>query len=195
MPKSAPLALLTLLLTACGPAAAPQGEPARIALEETGPQQAQAFPSPDTSDAFWTVADNGQAIRFGIQGEPPLLTLACDLGDAAAPQFRIIRHAEALPGQSALFPFIGNGMTSRFLADTVLVEGEWRWEAQLPVADPQLDIFAGNREMTATLPGRGMLEFKGSRIPGEFLVWCRNGGRAPVVVDDAGAAGDTREIE
>ncbi len=56
---------------------------------------------------------------------------------------------------------------------------EWRWEAHVPAADPQLDIFEGTRELTATLPGRGMLEIAGSRIPGEFVAWCRAGGEMP----------------
>lgn len=220
LPVSLPASLLAaLLLAACGPAAAPDAEPTRIALEDTRPQQARAFASPDTSEAFWRVAGDGpeddpeagKAIRFGNAGEAALLTLACDLprdlppdlppelsgklsGDVSsprsAPHLRIIRHTEALPGQSALFPFIGNGMTSRFLADTVLVDGEWRWEARLPADDPKLEIFAGNRDMTATLPGRGMLTFRGSRIPGEFLTWCRAGGRMPVVESDAGQDGE-----
>lgn len=153
-------------------------------LDDTAPREARAFPSPDTSDAFWTVAENGQAIRFGNEGEPPFLTLACELGDDAPPEFRIIRHAEAYPGQSALFPFVGNGMTRRFLADTVLVDGEWRWEARLPASNTQLEIFEGTREMYATLPGRGTLQFKPSRIPSEFLAWCRAGGELPEVEGD-----------
>ncbi len=154
----------------------------QIAIDEIGPPQAKANPSPDTSAAGWTVAEDGQSILFSNAGEAPWLTLACDLSESPA-QFTIIRHAEALPGQSALFPFVGNGMRSRFLADAVLAQtadgGEWRWEASLPATDPQLDIFEGARDLTATLPGRGMLEIGGSRIPGQFLLWCRAGGRQP----------------
>ncbi|KLI63419.1 hypothetical protein [Aurantiacibacter marinus] len=167
-------------LTACGTQSEPAPETQRIAIDDTGPREARAYPSPDTTSALWTVADSGQAIRFGNAGEDPWLTLACDL-DGTPIQFIIIRHAEALPGQSALFPFVGNGMRSRFLTDTRLSEGEWRWETRLPVDDPQLDVFAGTRDLTATLPGRGMLEIGGSRIPGEFLDWCRAGGRTPEV--------------
>ncbi|MDE1467811.1 hypothetical protein [Aurantiacibacter sp. D1-12] len=154
----------------------------QIAISEIGPPQASAYPSPDTSAAGWTVAEDGQAILFSNPGEAPWLTLACDLSETPA-RFTIIRHAEALPGQSALFPFVGNGMRSRFLADATLAQtaegGEWRWEASLPADDPQLDIFEGARGLTATLPGRGMLEIAGSRIPGQFLTWCRADGRQP----------------
>ncbi len=133
--------------------------------------------SPDTSEAFWSVDEDGQAILFGNEGEPPLMSIACRL-DANPPQLAIIRHAAARPGLSALFPVIGNGMRSRFLVDAKLSEGEWRWEGTLPADDPQLDVFTGTRDITATLPGRGMLEIAGSRIPGEFVNWCRTGGQA-----------------
>ena len=173
-----------LLLTACErqQAEALPESAQQMSVDDIGPPQAKAELSPDTSRAGWTVAEDGQAIRFGDAGADPWLTLACDLSEDPA-RFTIIRHAEALPNQSALFPFIGNGMRSRFLADTRLAEtadgGEWRWEASLPVDDPQLDIFEGTREFTATLPGRGMLEIAGSRIPGQFLNWCRAGGEVP----------------
>ena len=148
-----------------------------------------ADPSPDTSQGRWRVAESGQAIDFAIPGQDPWLSLECHL-DADPIEFAIIRHAEALPGQKALFPFVGNGMRSRFFADAALAGGEWRWEATLPVDDAQLDVFAGTRDFTATLPGHGMLEINASRIPGEFLDWCRNGGVSalpqPDPVPDAG---------
>ncbi|QZH75577.1 MAG: hypothetical protein JY451_02890 [Erythrobacter sp.] len=172
----------TALLAACGEQAPPAPEPQTIVLEDTGPNLPQAELSPDTSRAGWQVAEDGQAIHFAEAGEAPWLTLACEL-DETPIGFTIIRHAEAFPGESALFPFVGNGMISRFLADATLhrtTEGnEWRWEAHVPAADPQLDIFEGTRDLTATLPGRGMLEIAGSRIPGEFVAWCRAGGRVP----------------
>ncbi|WP_271078414.1 hypothetical protein [Aurantiacibacter sp. MUD61] len=181
MRSCALLFVSSLALTACERSASepvPDGVQ-QVAIEDLGPPQARADPSPDTSGAGWTVAENGQAILFGDPGADPWLTLACDLSEEPA-RFTIIRHAEAFPGQSALFPFVGNGMRSRFLADATLAQnadgGEWRWEAVLPADDPQLDVFAGTRDLTATLPGRGMLEISGSRIPGQFLDWCRAGG-------------------
>ena len=56
-------------------------------------------------------------------------------------------------------------------------EAEWHWEARLPAEDPQLEVFTGTREIIATLPGRGTLEIGGGRIPGEFVDWCRAGGK------------------
>ena len=170
-------------LAACRQEAEPPAGTQSISLADDDLRQAEAFQSPDTENASWSVSESGQAIGFGDDGESPWLTLACDLA-SDEPQFVIVRHAKALPGQSALFPFVGNGMRSRFLADAALAANEWRWEARLPADDPQLDIFAGSRRMTATLPGRGMLEIAGSRIPGEFLAWCRAGGELPTVEGD-----------
>ncbi len=172
--------LAALTLTACQQGSAPTPEGVeRVSLDELGARHARAYASPDTSEAGWSVAASGQAIHFGNPGEDPWLTLSCELGDTPI-GFAIIRHAEALPGQTALFPFVGNGMRSRFLSDATLAQtpegGEWRWETHLPADDPQLDVFAGTRDLTATLPGRGMLEIAGSRIPGQFLDWCRAGG-------------------
>ena len=72
---------------------------------------------------------------------------------------------------------IGNGTISRFKVDAALADGEWRWEGALPASDPSLDVFTGPRELEATLPGGGTLLIAGSRIPGEFVNWCRAGGR------------------
>lgn len=185
MLRITPILLLPLALAACErQAALPQGDVQRVELEETGQRPAVADPSPDTGEAGWTVSDNGHAIRFGNLGQPPFLTLACDL-EADPIEFVIIRHARAYPGQSALFPVLGNGVSSRFLADTVLADGEWHWEARLPADDPQLDVFSGTRDIIATLPGRGTLEIGGGRITGEFLEWCRAGGAPESVESDA----------
>jgi hypothetical protein len=170
------LALLgsVAMLASCKPAEPAQ--PQRIELASAAPDVMTQ--SPDTSEAFWSVDEDGQSIDFGNAGELPLMSLACQLDDDP-PQLAIIRHAAARPGLTALFPVIGNGMRSRFLVDAKLSEGEWRWEGTLPANDPMLDVFTGTRDITATLPGRGMLEIAGSRIPGEFVNWCRTGGLAP----------------
>ncbi|MFB0610847.1 hypothetical protein [Aurantiacibacter poecillastricola] len=178
------LAFTAMAVTACErqPAARQQGVQ-RVSLDDAGKRQAGAEPSPDTSQAVWQVSEDGQAIRYGDRGADPLLTLACDV-DEEPPQLVIIRHARAYPGQGALFPVIGNGINSRFLVDAALADGEWHWEARLPADDPQLEVFSGTRDITATLPGRGTLEIEGTRITGEFLEWCQAGGRPEPVESD-----------
>ena len=178
------IAKLTLALAVAASISACEGDPQepvaqqRISLDEASRMPAEPLPSPETDDARWTVAGNGQAVDFGRPGETPMLTLACDLRKTPA-ELRIVRHVTARPGQKALFPVIGNGTISRFMADATLAEGEWRWQAALPATDPMLDVFTGPREIEATLPGGGSLMIEGSRIPGEFVTWCRAGGQAP----------------
>jgi hypothetical protein len=177
----APALLITLLfLAACDRGETPV-QAQRISLDDARSRPSEPLASPDTKDASWTVRPNGQAIDFGKAGGPPLLSLECRLRQE---QMAVVRHAPARPGQEALFPVIGNGLVSRFKVDATLAEKEWRWEGTLPAADPQLDVFAGQQELQATLPGGGMLVIEGSRIPGEFVNWCRSGGQAPSIEAD-----------
>ena len=171
----APLILLSFL-AACGDSGDAPVQAQRIALDDARAKVAEPLVSPDTKDAKWAVAPNGQSIDFGRPDSAPWLTLACDLRAAPA-TITVIRHLEARPGQKALFPVLGNGTISRFKVDAALHDGEWRWEGGFPASDPQFDVFTGPRELEATLPGGGTLLIEGSRIPGEFVNWCRAGGR------------------
>jgi hypothetical protein len=172
-----PVAFISLLLlAACDSGDAPM-QAQRISLDDARAKVAEPLLSPDTEGAGWTVSAGQQAIRFALPGAEPFLTLACDLRETPA-TLTLVRHAPARPGQKALFPVIGNGTISRFKVDATLDEGEWRWEGALPARDPQFDVFTGPLGLEATLPGGGTLLIEGSRIPGEFVSWCRTGGRA-----------------
>ncbi|WP_347303196.1 hypothetical protein V5740_00810 [Croceibacterium sp. TMG7-5b_MA50] len=161
-----------LLPAACGQS---EGESRRFTREQTHGNSDPVLPSPDTSRAIWSVSGSGQSITFGDQGAEPFLTLTCRLRDDP-PSIAIVRHVPARPGQQALFPVIGNGSISRFKVDAALVNGKWRWQGAVPAADPQLNVFAGPRTVEATLPGGGSLLLGASRIPAEFVRWCRAGG-------------------
>jgi hypothetical protein len=171
--------MLGLVLAACDSGDEPV-QAQRISLEDARAKVAEPMLSPNTEGAVWTVTGSGQAIHFAQPDASPFLTLACNLREAPA-TITLVRHVPARPGQKALFPVIGNGTISRFKVDAALHEGEWRWEGELPANDPQFDVFTGPRELEATLPGGGTLLIEGSRIPGEFVTWCRAGGRAPRV--------------
>lgn len=170
------LAALAPALASCSDAPDAPQRAQRISLEDARQVPARPLLSPDTTQAVWSVTPNGQAINFGTPGEPPMLTLACSLRKVPA-ELLIIRHVRARPGLKALLPVLGNGTISRFKVDAALHEGEWRWEGALPASDPSLDVFTGPRELEVTLPGGGSLLIAGSRIPGEFVNWCRAGGR------------------
>lgn len=166
--------LLLTALTACGQDEPQQAQ--RVSLDEARHVPAAPIASPDTKAAGWAVSQNGQAIRFGNPGQPPLLTLECRLRDNPV-GLRIVRHTAARPGEKALFPVIGNGLISRFKLDGTLRDDEWRWEGTLPASDPLLDVFIRGGKLEATLPGGGSLQIEASRIPGEFVTWCRAGGK------------------
>lgn len=167
---------LPLLLAACGGGGDEPVEAERVSLDAARRTPVAPLPSPDTKGASWSVSASGQAIDFGQQGGKPMLTLECAVR-ADPPRIRIIRHVAARPNEKALFPVIGNGTISRFKVDATLAGGEWRWEGELPASDSLLDVFTGSRELEATLPGGGSLLIEGSRVPGEFVNWCRAGGQ------------------
>ena len=175
-------ALLPLTLAACDRAEEPV-DPQRISLDAARGEAREPLPSPDTENARWTVAPNGQAVAFGNPGARPFLSLACRVKDDP-PTIRVIRHAEARPGEKALFPVLGNGTISRFKADAALEDDEWRWQAVVPADDPLLEVFTGAREIEATLPGAGSVIIAGSRVPGEFIAWCRRGGAVSEAVTE-----------
>ena len=167
------------LLAACGSgdgSPAPVPEAQRVDLEQVRRAADDPVPSPNTTDAVWTVTDDGQTITFARPDSDPLISLGCLLRDDP-PQVTIVRHLPARPGQSALLPVIGNGMISRFPVDAVLERGAWRWQGAFAADDPRLDAFTGPREIEATLPGGGTVQIGGSRVPGEFIRWCRARGR------------------
>ncbi|HEY6817267.1 MAG TPA: hypothetical protein VI168_17145 [Croceibacterium sp.] len=170
-----PVLMLLLFTTACQGEQEPT-QAQRISLDAARHRAAEPALSPDTRGARWSVTANAQSIAFGREGAEPWLTLACDVRATPA-SLTIIRHTAARPGEKAMFPVLGNGTISRFKVDAALGDGEWRWEGKLAASDPQLDVFTGPRELEATLPGGGTLLIGGSRIPGEFVNWCRAGGR------------------
>jgi hypothetical protein len=167
------------LLAACG-----AEDVQRIELAAISPAAAAVpLASPDTSTGAWQIAANGRALSFAGEGQPPLLTLACDLADLNAPQIDVIRHATAQPGAKALFAVIGNGMIARLYVEAELAEGTWRWQGHFPASDPRMQVFTGPRDLEATLPGAGMLEIAGSELPRDFVTWCQEQGLPPPVVE------------
>ena len=168
-----PLLAMILVPAACGSNG--EGETRRFTREQTHGNTDAVLASPDTTDAKWTVSDDGQSIAFGNNGAEPFLSLTCRMRDDP-PQLAIARHVPARPGQKAIFPVIGNGAISRFKVDAALVGGKWRWQGAVDATDPQLAVFTGPRTLEATLPGGGSLVVGASRIPAEFVRWCRAGG-------------------
>lgn len=172
MKRSIPILLTLATLAACDRGDEPN--PQADATPQPAPYETPVIP--DLEEASWTVSPDGQAIDFGLPDGAPLLTLDCRLKEEP-PQVAILRHHPAEVDAKALFPVIGNGMTSRFPLDATLEADGRIWEGTFAADDPMLDVFTGPRPIEATLPGGGTLQIAGSRIPGEFLAWCRAGGK------------------
>src|SRR5690606_59646 len=83
LPAMAALTLLALL-AACGSGEQEPVEAQRFSLEAVRRMPPEPLLSPDTKAASWTVTADGQAIDFGLTGEKPMMTLACDLRAAPA---------------------------------------------------------------------------------------------------------------
>jgi hypothetical protein len=171
-------ALLLTTLVACHGAEREPMQAQRIAFDKIPTQSEEPLLSPDTKDASWSLAGNGQTLDFGNPSARPFVSLACNPAPAPA-QVTIIRHAPAHAGEKALFPVIGNGKISRFAVEAKRVGGEWRWQGTLPADDPQLDVFAGPNRLEATLPGGGTVKIEGSSAPGQFIARCRERAAAP----------------
>lgn len=170
------LLLTSALLSACGSEDPTPVQSQRIELDRADAPP-QTFAIETEADALaWQVRPDGRSLAWGPPGGAPQLTLECMLSDEADPQMSIIRHVAAPPGARAFFAVLGNGMAARMKVDATLSDSEWRWEGSYPAAAAELDVFTGPRDITATLPGGGMLEIAGSDLPRQFVQWCRNGG-------------------
>lgn len=179
--------LLAIAVSACDRSAETPVHGQRISLDRPVATQAEFTAAPDTDGADWHISSDGRGIAWGKNGGAPLLTLECVLSGDEPPQMEIIRHAPAPPGARAFFAVLGNGMNARLKLDAKLSDDEWRWEGSYPADASLLDVFTGPRNITATLPGGGMLEIAGSELPRQFVTWCRNGGRDEVPVAEDGA--------
>ncbi|MDD3800442.1 MAG: hypothetical protein PHE36_14830 [Novosphingobium sp.] len=167
----APL-LPLLLLAACGGQSSNAVE--KFALDDIAPHVPHIVAaSPDTKGAVWEVLDGGRALRFGMPGEKPFLTMRCELAKDAPPMIRIIRLTPADPHAKALFALVGPREAGRIPADAHPDGKAWRWESVLPAEDPQLKVFLDGGTIEATLPGGGTLKLARSGEPGRLVTWCR----------------------
>lgn len=181
---------LAAQLASCGREDDTPVQSQRIALDRPVAAQAEFTPAPDTEGADWHISVDGRGISWGKTGDAPLLSLECVLSGDEPPQIEITRHAPAPPGARAFFAVLGNGVNARLKVDAKLSDNEWRWEGSYPADAALLDVFTGPRNITATLPGGGMLQIDGSDLPQQFVTWCRNDGREQALEaeDEAGEA-------
>lgn len=159
-------------LAACKP------PPTDAGLDRELPEPATDYasdplPSPQTQGAVWAVSAAGtDRIVYGVRGEPALITLTCQSGKGL-PRVQITRLSRADEGAGALLAFVGNGHIGRLEVDAVEVNGRTIWQGETLAADVALEPLAGPRQLTATIPGAGMVRLNPSPLPGQWLQSCR----------------------
>ena len=128
--------------------------------------------SPPYEGAIWGESRTAGRIIYGIAGEPPQMAIAC-ITDTGAPQIRITRYAAADAGALGFLALIGNGHVARIPIDAVEIETGWIWQADIAVSDPALEVLTGQRQVTATVPGAGMVTINPSMRPSQLIESCR----------------------
>lgn len=129
--------------------------------------------SPDTTLAIWTQSAQPQRLVYGVPGQPVLLSLECVEGGTEKAGIIITRHAPADKGAGALLALIGNGAIGRIAVDATEVGGRRLWQGQGAAMDAAWEPFTGPREVTATVPGAGLVRFNPSALPRTLLAQCR----------------------
>ncbi len=167
-----PALIALLALTACKPPPA-DADMARELPEAAPTYASEPLPSPKTEGAVWAVsAKDKNRIVYGVPGDPALMALSC-LSDERLPRFQITRMSPADEGAGAMLAFVGNGHIGRLEVDATEVRGQTIWQGETLAADAALEPLAGPRQLTATIPGAGMVTLNPSALPMEFLQNCR----------------------
>lgn len=132
--------------------------------------------SPDTASGRWSLSEKQQGrIIFGVPGQPALLALECLRDSETAPGLlRVLRYAPADKDAGALLALIGNGSIGRLEVDATRQGQRQIWQGEAPADHPGWEPLAGPREITATVPGAGLVRLNPSPLPMQLLTDCRN---------------------
>lgn len=178
--RAVALALPLLALGACKPPPT-DNDTARAATIVSLRAPSTPMASPDTTKALWTPAEQQPGTQqntrliYGAPGEPVLLALECVRTDqTAAATIRISRHAPADKGASALLALIGNGAIGRLEVDATLQGKRQVWQGEAPADNQGWEPLGGPCEITATVPGAGLVRLNPSPLPMQFLMQCRS---------------------
>jgi hypothetical protein len=168
------LALLAGGIAACKPPPT-DSDTARAATIVSLQGPSAPHPSPDTAGAVWTPSTKQEGrIVYGIPGEPVLLALECLAGTGdTPPAIRIARYAPADKDAGALLALIGNGAIGRLEVNATRHGARQIWQGEVPADHPGWEALNGPREITATVPGAGLVRLNPSPLPMQFLTQCR----------------------
>jgi hypothetical protein len=170
------LIILPLLgITACKPPPT-DNDVARAATIVNLRGPSAPIPSPDTTKALWTPSERqSNRLVYGVPGEPVLLALDCVRKSETEPAaIRISRHAPADKDAGALLALIGNGTIGRLEVDATRQGQRQIWQGEAPADHPGWEALNGPREITATVPGAGLVRLNPSLLPMQFLTDCRS---------------------
>ena len=146
-----------------------EGYPARLSLN--GAEQPMDVAPLQPEGAQWQAT--GDRLSFGLPGQEPLLSIACERGSAGASLIRLVRTTRADAGAKALLAMIGNGRIARLPVDARTGGEAGRWEGLFLALDPRLDVLKGTNSVEATLPGGGTLQLSSSSEPRRLIEACR----------------------
>lgn len=169
------VAAVVLAVSACKP------PPTDADLRRAMPEDELTFasdplPSPESEGAVWASSPQSpDRIIYGIPGNPAQMALECIDAQGALPQLQITRLAPADEGAGAMLSLIGNGHIGRMEIDATMVSGRSVWQGASLAADTHWEPLAGPRQLTATVPGAGMVTLNRSPLPGLLIEACRNG--------------------
>lgn len=164
---------LTLAMGACKPPPS-DNNTARAATTISLRAPSAPMDSPDATGALWMPGESRpDRIIYGKPGAPVLLALECERGDPDAPVIRISRYAPADKDAGALLALIGNGAIGRLEVDATQTGKRRIWQGEAPADHPGWEPLNGPREITATVPGAGLVALNPSDLPMQFLEDCR----------------------
>ena len=160
-----------LIISACKPPPSDEAVSHGVVIDlARGPSQ--PIDSPDSSKAIWADSKTPGRLIYGNPGETPMLALSCiEVGEYRA--LRFTRFALADAGAGAFLALIGNAHVARLPVDATAHGDAYLWEAALPADDPKWEVLTGRREVTATIPGAGMITINPSDKPAALIEKCR----------------------
>lgn len=167
--RSAGLLAGLAMLAACKPPPTDMGLDRELPAAE--PSYApDPLPSPETEGAVWAASESAEGrIVYGIPGQSALMALDC----LDAERVRITRLSPADEGAGVMLALVGNGAIGRIPLDASAHGKRFVWQGEVLADAFELEPFAGPRQVTATVPGAGMITLNPSSLPQEFLEACR----------------------
>lgn len=160
-----------LALAACKPPPTDEAG-SRGTLVEFPKGPSKPIDSPDSENAIWAASATEGRIIYGNPGEAPMLALAC-VDEGAQPKLEITRFALADEGAGAFMALVGNSHIARVPVDAVPSGTAFIWSGQIDTGDPDIEVLTGQRPVTVTVPGAGMITLNPSERPRELIEQCR----------------------